>query len=155
MNTYQHLKCRDRVVKEAIKWLKTPYAHYQRLKNVGVDCGCLLAEVYEKAKIIPHVEISYYPIDWHLHRSKEEFFSYLKPFAKKEYTLSEQKPKPADIALFRYGRCVSHSAIVINYPIAIHAYMEWGCVAYCNIETDLDLKKRLVKFVDIIGDADD
>ena len=37
-------------------------------------------------------------------------------------------PKPADIALWRFGRCFSHGAIVIDWPLVIHAYAGKGCV---------------------------
>ena len=37
-------------------------------------------------------------------------------------------PLPADIALWRFGRCFSHGAIVIGWPIVIHAYAGKGCI---------------------------
>jgi cell wall-associated NlpC family hydrolase len=39
-----------------------------------------------------------------------------------------QIPAPADIALWRFGRCYSHGAIVIDWPLVIHAYAGRGCV---------------------------
>lgn len=35
-------------VAEALTWLGTPYHQQGRVKGVGVDCGTLLCEVYEK-----------------------------------------------------------------------------------------------------------
>ncbi|HYL49488.1 MAG TPA: hypothetical protein VET84_09005 [Stellaceae bacterium] len=35
---------------------------------------------------------------------------------------------PGDIALWRFGRCFSHGAIVIEWPVVIHAYLGRGCV---------------------------
>ncbi len=35
-------------VQEALTWLGTPYHHQGRIKGVGVDCGTLICEVYEK-----------------------------------------------------------------------------------------------------------
>ncbi|HEY3919460.1 MAG TPA: hypothetical protein VGL83_16850 [Stellaceae bacterium] len=42
--------------------------------------------------------------------------------------LCEAKPKPADIALWKFGRCFSHGAIVLDWPLVIHAYAGKGCV---------------------------
>jgi cell wall-associated NlpC family hydrolase len=64
---------RRAVVAEAASWLRTPYHHMGRVKGGGVDCLMLLAEVYEAAGVIPHVEIPFYPPDWHLHRGVERY----------------------------------------------------------------------------------
>ena len=61
------------VVTEAASWLRTPYHHMGRVKGGGVDCLMLLAEVYEAVGVIPHVEIPFYPPDWHLHRGVERY----------------------------------------------------------------------------------
>src|SRR5579864_4635628 len=37
-------------------------------------------------------------------------------------------PLPADLALWRFGRCFSHGAIVVDWPLVIHAYAGRGCV---------------------------
>src|SRR5437660_5143962 len=44
---------RGLVVAEAETWLRTPYHHMARVKGAGADCLTLLAEVYEKAGVIP------------------------------------------------------------------------------------------------------
>jgi cell wall-associated NlpC family hydrolase len=64
---------RQRVVAEALGWLGTPYRPAQRVKGPagGADCLTLVVEVYERAGILPHYEVPYYPLDWHLHRSIE------------------------------------------------------------------------------------
>ena len=35
---------------------------------------------------------------------------------------------PGDIALWRFGRCFSHGAIVVDWPVVIHAYLGRPCV---------------------------
>jgi hypothetical protein len=62
---------RAAVLAEAESWIGTPYHHAARVKGVGCDCLTLLAEVYPAARIIGHVEVPFYPPDWHLHRSAE------------------------------------------------------------------------------------
>ncbi|WP_436904878.1 hypothetical protein [Acinetobacter johnsonii] len=41
------MKKNQLAVQEALTWLGTPYHHQGRVKDVGVDCGTLLCEVYE------------------------------------------------------------------------------------------------------------
>jgi|ERR1700722_18035664 hypothetical protein len=64
---------RQRVVAEAEAWLRTPYHHMGRIKGGGTDCLMLLAEVYEAAGVIPHVDVPFYPPDWNLHRDAERY----------------------------------------------------------------------------------
>jgi len=105
------------VVAEARGWLGTGYHHMGRIKGVGVDCLMLLAEVYEAAGLIDRVEPPRYPRDWMLHRSEELYLGGLLT-----RTHEVAAPGPGDIALFRFGRCYSHAAIVIEWPQVIHAY---------------------------------
>jgi cell wall-associated NlpC family hydrolase len=35
---------------------------------------------------------------------------------------------PGDIVLYRFGRCISHGAIVLAWPQIIHAYIRLGVV---------------------------
>ena len=37
-----------------------------------------------------------------------------------------QSPQPADFVVFRFGRTFSHGAIVVEWPIVIHAYIPHG-----------------------------
>ena len=37
-------------------------------------------------------------------------------------------PQPADLVLYRFGRCYSHTAIVIAWPRVIHAVRQYGQV---------------------------
>ncbi len=129
---------RNRVVAEAITWLGTPYHHHARVKGAGVDCGMFLAEVYETVGVMPHVEPGAYSTDWNLHRSEEKYLTQVEQFAARVDT-----PQPGDIALFKYGRCVSHGAIVVEWPVVIHSYFGLG-VVYANVEMESELTQRLV-----------
>ncbi len=112
------------VVAEAVTWLGTPYHHMGRVKGVGVDCLTLLAEIYESAGVIPHVEIPFYPPDWHLHRGVERYLEGLLGYARE----IEVAPEPGDVALLRFGRCFAHGAIVTAWPMLIHAWHSAGVV---------------------------
>jgi NlpC/P60 family putative phage cell wall peptidase len=128
------LNPRAAVVAEARTWLGTPYHHMGRVKGVGCDCLTLLAEVYAAAGIIaPVAEIQFYPPDWHLHRSAE---LYLAGVVERACEI-DGPPQPGDIALFRFGRCFAHGAIVTNWPMLIHAWHSAGVVADSAVQPRL------------------
>ena len=113
--TEQHQ--RDKVVEVAMGWLRTPYIHMGRVKGAGADCLTLLAEVFHEAGLIPKIEIEFYPKDWMHHRDAERYLEGLLNYAHE----IEGPPQPGDIALWKFGRCFSHGAIVVNWPTIIHA----------------------------------
>lgn len=114
---------RSAVVAEAESWLGTPYHHMARLKGVGCDCLTLLAAVYHSAEVIPAIDISYYPPDWHLHRSDERYMDGLLAYAREVAA-----PEPGDAALFKFGRCFAHGAVIVEWPRLIHAWNGLGVV---------------------------
>jgi NlpC/P60 family putative phage cell wall peptidase len=118
---------RSQVVREALTWLGTPYHHHGRIKGAGVDCAMLLLEVYQRAGLIPEgYDPGIYAPEWHLHRSEELYLAGVERFAT---PLPEgAEPQPGDIALFRFGRTISHGAIVLEWPGVIHSYRGQGVV---------------------------
>jgi cell wall-associated NlpC family hydrolase len=108
---------RAAVVAEAISWLGTPFHHEARVKGAGVDCAMLLCEVYARAGLVGRIDVPHYPPDWHLHRDVERFLALLAAHARE----IAGPPEPGDVALFRFGRCFSHGAIVTAWPRLIHA----------------------------------
>jgi cell wall-associated NlpC family hydrolase len=132
---------RARVVAEALTWVRTPYAHMGRVKGAGVDCGQLLALVYEAAGVTPEVVPESYPHDWHMHRSEERYLGHVEHYAHQ----IPGPPLPGDIALYRYGRTISHGAIVTRWPQVIHAYVGKG-VILDDALGNADLKKHFVGF---------
>lgn len=117
------LPARERVVAVARSWLGTPYHPEGRVKGAGCDCLTLLAEVYAEAGVMPRISIPYYPADWHLHRSAERYLQGLQHYAHE----LEGAPQPGDIALWKFGRCYSHGAIVVQWPRIIHACIGRNC----------------------------
>jgi cell wall-associated NlpC family hydrolase len=111
------------VVSEAMTWLNTPYHHQGRIKGAGTDCAMLLCEVYETVGLIPHIDPRPYPPDWHLHRSEERYLRWIEDYADKV-----DNPLPGDVALYQFGRTISHGAIVVSWPTIIHAYRGEGVV---------------------------
>ena len=115
---------RAAVVEEAESWIGTPFHHAARIKGAGVDCLMLLAEVYERAGVAPHIDPPFYVPDWHLHRDAERYLEGLTRYASE----IPFPPQPGDIALFRFGRTFSHGAIVTDWPRLVHAYWSIGVV---------------------------
>jgi cell wall-associated NlpC family hydrolase len=120
------VKKQQAVIAEARTWLKTPYHSGARLKGIGVDCGQFLIGVYENAGIIQPGECNpgYYPHEIHLHRSEERYLEWIL-----KYCDPVENPLPADIAMFKFGKSSSHSAIIIEWPQVIHAYVRFGVIA--------------------------
>jgi cell wall-associated NlpC family hydrolase len=135
------------VIEEALGWLRTPYHHMARVKGAGVDCLTFLAEVYEATGVIPHVDIPYYPPDWNLHRDTERYLEGVMLYARElPNDTINAPPRAGDIALFRFGRCFAHGAIVINWPRLIHAWHNAG-VVYADA-TQGQLAGRSVRLFD-------
>lgn len=119
---------RAAVVEEAKSWLLTPWIHRARIKGAGVDCGQFLIGAYAGAGVIAPFDTGEYPIDWMLHREEERFLAWID-----RYMVPTVEPLPGDVAIWRWGRAFSHAAIVIEWPVVIHAFRKergvvWGDV---------------------------
>ena len=135
------------VIAEAETWLRTPYHHMARVKGAGADCLTLLAEVYEKAGVIPHVEVPFYAPDWNLHRDAERYLEGIMRYAREVRRRGNtDPPQPGDVAVFRFGRCFAHGAIVVEWPRLIHAWHNAG-VVYADA-TQGQLAGRAVRIFD-------
>jgi cell wall-associated NlpC family hydrolase len=135
---------RQAVVQEAISWLRTPYHHQARVKGHGVDCALFLGEVFHRAGLTPPVEIirslqdltpeqqasgrifieSYSP-QWHLHQRKEVYRGLVEQFGRE---IGGGPLLPGDVVLYQFGHCLSHGAIVLEWPLIIHAVVQAGVI---------------------------
>lgn len=111
------------VLAEARSWLGTPYHHQGRIKGAGVDCAMILVDIYHTCGLIPDIDPKPYPRDWHFHRDEERYLGWVK-----QYAHEVAVPKPGDVALFQFGRCISHGAVVVAWPEIIHSYIGEGVV---------------------------
>jgi|SRR5579859_939565 len=142
----------------ARSWLGTPYHHMGRVKSAGVDCAMFPLEVYREAGLLPEVEVPFYPQDWHLHRSEEMYLDIVERYATENteppavaggdvsnaptatYTPTAAKraaggvpvaagsARPGDFVLYQFGRTWSHGAIVVEWPLIIHAVVQHGVI---------------------------
>lgn len=140
---------RAEIVAVALAWLNTPFHHAGRVKGVGVDCLQLLVAVYSEVGLLPAVDTGHYPRDWHFHKSEERYLDAVSGHANQV-----DVPLPGDLALFKFGRCVSHAAIVIDWPLCIHAYFGQGVVEVDAVN-GAELAGRLHSFWSLVPtDAD-
>ncbi|MGH6995683.1 MAG: hypothetical protein ACREES_08295 [Stellaceae bacterium] len=111
---------RARLVAEAQSWVGTPYHTGGRIKGVGVDCLTFVVCAFEGAALIAPYKIPHYPPDWHLHRDDER---YMRGILEHCVEVAE-RPLPADVVLWKFGRAFAHGAIVIDWPIIVHAELQ-------------------------------
>ena len=142
---------RAAVVREALAFLATPYHHMGRVKGVGVDCLTLIACAMENAGVIPPVGIPYYPKDWMHHRDAERYLEGLLRYAREVAS-----PDPGDVALWKFGRCFSHAAVVVAWPAVVHACAGRNvCLEHADAAKWLSEiapgKPRPVKFLSVWG----
>jgi cell wall-associated NlpC family hydrolase len=116
---------RAAIVAEAMTWLKTPYHHRARKKGAGVDCAMLLIGIFSGVGLIDEFEPDEYPRDWMMHRSEERFRNAV---IERADPIDGTDLQPGDVALYKVGRCFAHGAVVIEWPVVIHADSRFGKV---------------------------
>lgn len=114
---------RKQVVDEAMTWISTPYHHLADVKGAGVDCAMLLRNIYCGLSLVPMFDPRPYSPQWYFHHDEERYLGWVK-----KYCDPVEIAKPADLALYKFGRCVAHGAIVISDSLMVHAYEPSGCV---------------------------
>lgn len=130
----------DEVVSVAKSWLGTPYHPGARVKGYGVDCAMLLAEVYQEAGLLDRVEPGFYPRDFGLHRDEERFLHWVLKYAEEV-----EHPQAGDAAVFKFGRCFSHGAIMVDDKNFVHAAQRDGMVTMSSLDS-AEVFGREVKF---------
>jgi len=112
------------VAAEAESWLGTPYHECADVRGVGVDCAMLLVRVYANCGLgDPTFDPRPYPPRFHLHRSEELYEQWLTAAGARRV----DDPQMGDIALFRFGRCFSHGAVIVDEQGSlVHAYIGLG-----------------------------
>jgi cell wall-associated NlpC family hydrolase len=119
----------ERIITEAVSWIKTPYHHEGNIKGVGVDCAMFLIEVYSSVGATEWFDPRPYPRQWMLHRDEERYLEWMLRYADEVGS-----PEPGDMVLARFGRTFSHSAIIIEGTRVIHAYAGEGCVSWGDLQ---------------------
>lgn len=136
---------RQAVIDEAMTWLGTPWIHAAAVKGAGIDCAHFLLEVHAECGLIERFTPEYYPQDFALHSPDERFLRVVERF-----TTPVAVPGPGDVAVWKFGRCFSHAAIIIEWPRIIHALRGEGVVL--DSAENPELINRKVRFF-TLGDA--
>lgn len=122
INTHEE-ELREKIAEIAKKWVGAKYHHLGMVQYKDADCMTLLLQVYEEAGLIEHREPDYYPPDFLFHRGSEEYLEGVS-----EYGYKSKLYKKGNILLYKFGRVISHSAIIIDYPTIIHAVADNGII---------------------------
>ena len=117
---------RKKIVDEALSWLDTPYHLKSRIKGVGVDCATLILQVMVNCGIFTDERLGPYSQDWWAHVTEEKYAVSVLRHAKKileTVCYRSTMVEPGNILLVHTARSprLNHGAIVIKYPIIIHA----------------------------------
>lgn len=128
---------RAAIVAEARSWLRTPYAHLACVKGHGVDCARLPIAVYAAVGIIEAFDPGYFPEDYMLHRGEEHYLRFVEQYGRR----IESEPQPGDLVITKVGRVYWHGAIVLEWPLGIHARYR-GNVELVDMEIDPVMRDR-------------
>jgi len=133
------------VVKEAEKWIGTPYHTNGDVLGAGIDCGMLLVRAFVDTGVVKPFDPRPYPPQWAFHQSAERYLEIVLSLAHE----IAGPPKPADLVLFRFAKCWAHGGIVKEWPIIIHSNPTVNPFAKCryeNAERCTDLARRIPRF---------
>lgn len=139
---------RQNIIDEAMSWLRTPWHHRACVKSAGVDCVFLIVGVYNAVGLthISDADIPYYSRDIMMHRNEETVLGSIV-----KYGIEVTKPARGDVAIWKFGRIFSHAAIIVDWPIIIHAHRQEGMVLLGDASKG-ELVGREVKFFSLIKD---
>lgn len=138
---------RAAIVSEAKTWLDTPYHHRARVKWAGVDCAQILIGVFAGVGLINEFEPADYPRDWMLHREEDRFRAIVRQHADQ---IEPAAVLPGDVALYLVGKCYAHGAVIIEWPLILHADSRFGKVTMAEGDQGW-LAGRAVEFYRVRG----
>lgn len=108
-------------VAEALDWIGTPFQDCADIKgpNGAVDCAMLMVRCSVDTGLLAPFDPRPYPPRWHVHRGEEKFLGWVQDRLKAVETV---RPVFGDLAIWQFGRCYSHGAILINSAEVVHAW---------------------------------
>jgi cell wall-associated NlpC family hydrolase len=147
MTIIEHAQ-REAVITEALTWLRTPFHHEGRVKGAGVDCAQYLIDVYFTVGLIPDIRPEHYDFQWAMHRSEEKYLDELVKHAVE--VGSPEEVGRAGVVIWKVGRTFSHAAIIMDWPMVIHAAVSQG-VVITDVSITESIKDRERKFFTLWG----
>jgi cell wall-associated NlpC family hydrolase len=123
-----YIKDRDNIVTEAQEWLNTPYKGWGRAKYWGCDCLGFVAGVFVNCGYISDKEADAaipksYSLQIGQHMEDTEYIDGLGEFMRE---IPEHEVRAGDVAMYKIALAFSHSAIVVKWPLIIHALAHGG-----------------------------
>lgn len=128
---------RARAVAEMLRWECTPFHDCSGLKGVGVDCANLVYEVYRNCGLVDRdYKVPEYSPQFLLHSARQLFLEIVEMFCR---PVTGREPLPGDLVMYQFGRCFSHGALVIAWPVIVHARKLAGMVVRGDALADAEL----------------
>jgi cell wall-associated NlpC family hydrolase len=115
---------RQRIIEISRTWLGTPYHDCAGLKGIGTDCAHFPVAVYHECGLLPKLELPRYSPQFMMNSSQEIYLGLTLDNAREV----REPTGPGDFVLWKFGRCFSHGAIVVDWPTIIHAEAGKGVV---------------------------
>ncbi len=133
----------EMIVAEARSWLGTPYHHHADVKGPrgGVDCAMFLVRVFVDTGIVPPFDPRPYAQYFYLHQDEPKYQNWVET-----YGHQVDVGEPGDVALFQFGRAISHGGVYIGDDLMIHAFADAGCVTASEIQRSPMMLKRFKGF---------
>jgi len=132
---------RRRVIECALTWVGTPYRQCGAVKGPkgAVDCSMLLVMAWIEAGVFKPFDPRPYSPVWFLHRSEERYLGWLDKIGQRT-----NAPVPGDVITYQFGRCVSHSAILVDDKTIVHAFAnERRCITSLRDFQQLKARERV------------
>ena len=115
---------RNALVAEAQEWVGTPYVSNAAIKGKrgGADCAMLLLAIYQNVGLVDKgFDPRPYPPEWHVHQNIERYLNTITTFSYEVKGPADRTPLGGDVVLFRFGKLFCHGAIVLSWPMVVHA----------------------------------
>lgn len=98
------------------EWHGTPFKHRTAVKGLGCDCVHFAVKVFEEIGLLNFSMLSIpdYPMDWHLHNTREALCEAIEKYLKVEKYDMNVKLINGDIILSHYGKASSHAGIFFD-----------------------------------------
>jgi cell wall-associated NlpC family hydrolase len=111
---------RQQVVAAALTWCGTPYRQLGHTKGErgAIDCSMLLVAAFVEGRVFEPFDPRPYPANWMLSQGEERYLAWLDGIGGR----TEGPLKPGDVTAYKFGRCFSHSAIIVDDAYMVHAY---------------------------------
>jgi cell wall-associated NlpC family hydrolase len=107
-----------------MEWLNTPYVPRARVLGVGIDCGTLLYDCYDRV-VGPLAPMpTNYAVDWAAHCDDEKYLDFIQPYVKEVPVVTR-----GGFTLYHLGLAYAHAAIYLGGGKYIHAWGRQGAGA--------------------------